>query len=172
MPALFFFVVSFLAFPGLRPAGRLFVHELQVGALQQLLRPGVFFHRIQARRPRGNYPGLLYCWQSLVRSSLTDNARVRQRLLSQFVRAQQSAFQLLASMSVIMSLHHSFRHENRALHRIVFQARIIRLLDQHPEVRNCLLSGLLRTATLAKLTLAIRIRSGSLLRVAACNACS
>src|ERR1022692_969442 len=62
--------------------------------------------------------------------------------LSQFVRKQQSALQLLASMSVVMALHHSFRHENRALHRRVFRAGTIKLLDQRPKARNGLLSSL------------------------------
>src|SRR5271156_4153602 len=65
-----------------------------------------------------------------------------QRLLSKFVRKQQSPLQLLASMGIVMALHHGFRHENRALHRRVFQAQIIRLLDQRPEVRNGLPSVL------------------------------
>src|SRR5271169_6521791 len=65
-----------------------------------------------------------------------------QRLLSKFVRKQQRTLQFLASMGVVMALHHSFRQEDRTLHRRVFQAQIIRLLDERPEVRNDLPSVL------------------------------
>src|SRR5208337_2375413 len=50
--------------------------------------------------------------------------------------------QLLASMGVIVALQHSFRHENRTLHRRIFVAGLIQFLDQRPEARNGLLSSL------------------------------
>src|ERR1035438_1945667 len=65
-----------------------------------------------------------------------------QRLLSEFVRQQQSALQFLTGMRIVMALHHSLGHENRALHRRVFQAQIAGLLDQRFEIGNRLPSVL------------------------------
>ena len=53
-----------------------------------------------------------------------------------------------------------------------FRLEIIRLLDQRPQVRNGLPPVLFADLDFGQVYLASRIRSCSLLRVAACNACS
>ena len=93
--------------------------------------------------------------------------------MPELVREQQGAFQLCPGMGASRLCIMASAIENRGLDRNIFLAEIVGLLDQRPEARN----GFLRRVfpgprTLARSAFAIRMVSGSLLRVAACRACA
>ena len=93
--------------------GGMFVHRFEIGAIEQLLRSGIFLHAVQ----QANHFAVI-----LLRFRLAGGVPFRhseqimgasaQWLHTKLVGAKQGAFQLVAGSSQIMPLNHCFSHED------------------------------------------------------------